>query len=157
MISSKITPKANVLPWMSACLSSEESKWPGKEDLLLMRPGAFSCFCLVNIIFQHSKSTSWKQKWKTIVFVSPGWRVLHSKDRDEQTRKGYLWRTKNNVHLTFGVKSSVTYTELEFSSEIANGGCNSVCRYLRPCAMPMAIFIRLSQDNWAPSPSEGTP
>mgnify|MGYP006951653715 FL=1 len=56
---------------------------------------------------------------------------------------------------TLGVESSITYTELEFSSDIAKGGCDSVCRYLKPWAMLMAIFIRLSQENWAASPSKG--
>ena len=69
---------------------------------------------------------------------------------------GKMSQTDNiriNIH-TFGEKSSVRYTAFELSSQHTNGGCNSVCKYRNPRATPSITFMRLSQDNWDPSPSK---
>jgi hypothetical protein len=87
--------------------------------------------------------------------VRQSWRLFkHEITKNNKCETNEDACTSSCAGHTFGVKSSVTYTEFEFSSDIANGGCNSVCKYLNPWAIPMAIFIRLSQDNWPPSPSK---
>lgn len=57
------------------------------------------------------------------------------------------------LSFTLGEKSSVRYTEFEFSSDIVNGGSSSEWKYVSPLAMPITIFIRRVQDSWHPSPS----